>query len=54
VLRTGGAWSPDGSRIVCSAAGGVIVVEVATGDVTRVGAVGEAIWLDDHTLLIEA
>ena len=52
VLTPSGAWSPDGSRIVCSAAGSVIVVEVATGDVTRVGAAGDAIWLDDHTLLI--
>jgi Tol biopolymer transport system component len=48
-----GTWSPDGSRIVCSAAADVRVVDIATGDVTRVGAVGGAIWLDDHTLLVD-
>jgi Tol biopolymer transport system component len=48
-----GTWSPDGSRIVCSAAADVRVVDIATGDVTRVGAVGQAIWLDDHTLLVD-
>jgi Tol biopolymer transport system component len=56
VLRPSGTWSPDGSRIVCSAAGAVIVVDIATGDFTRVGEAGEAgeaIWLDDHTLLVD-
>jgi Tol biopolymer transport system component len=49
-----GTWSPDGSRIVCLAAGDVRVVDIATGDVTRVGAGGSgAIWLDDHTLLVD-
>jgi len=48
-----GTWSPDGSRIVCSAATDVRVVDIATGDVTRVEAVGGAIWLDDHTLLVD-
>jgi Tol biopolymer transport system component len=47
-----GTWSPDGSRIVCSAATDVRVVDIATGDVTRIDAVGGAIWLDDHTLLV--
>ena len=48
-----GSWSPDGSRIVCSAAGDIIVVDIATGEFTRTGAAGEAIWLDDHTLLVD-
>jgi Tol biopolymer transport system component len=48
-----GTWSPEGSRIVCSAAADVIVVDVATGDFTRIGAVGGAIWIDDHTLLVD-
>jgi Tol biopolymer transport system component len=53
VLTPGGTWSPDGSRIVCSAAADVRVVDIASGDLTRVGAVGEAIWLDDHSLLVD-
>lgn len=53
VLTPGGTWSPDGSRIVCSAAADVIVVDIATGGSTRAGAAGEAIWLDDHTLLVD-
>ena len=53
-----GTWSPDGTRIVCSgfdgvSGGGVIVVDVATGNFTRVAKGGVAIWLDDHTLLVE-
>jgi Tol biopolymer transport system component len=49
-----GTWSPDGSRIVCLAAGDVRVVDIVTGDVTRVDAGGSgAIWLDDHTLLVD-
>jgi Tol biopolymer transport system component len=49
-----GTWSPDGSRIVCLAAGDVRVVDIATRDVTRVNAGGSgAIWLDDHTLLVD-
>jgi Tol biopolymer transport system component len=54
-----GTWSPDGTRIVCSgedgvSGGGVIVVDVATGNFTRVGEGKMAIWVDDHTLLVEA
>ena len=52
-----GTWSPDGSRIVCSSYGGrrrILVVDIATGDVTRVAEGSGAIWLDRHTLLIEA
>jgi Tol biopolymer transport system component len=61
-----GTWSPDGSRIVdlacrgveneknCSPPHGVIVVDVATGHASRILALGiGAIWLDDHTLLID-
>jgi Tol biopolymer transport system component len=52
-----GTWSPDGSRIVAAEfdnAGGIIVVDIATGTASRVADGGWAIWLDDHTLLIEA
>lgn len=53
-----GTWSPDGRRIVCSgvdgsSGGGVIVVDVATGDFTRVAEATTAIWLNDHSLLVE-
>jgi Tol biopolymer transport system component len=49
-----GTWSPDGSRIVCSRfSGGIIVVDIATGDATFVAEGSSAIWLDDHTLLID-
>ena len=48
-----GAWSPDGSRIVCSKGSGIIVVDIATGDVSRVAEGSGAIWLDRHTLLVE-
>ena len=61
-----GAWSPDGSRIVdlacrgienaenCTPTNAVIVVDVATGDASQILALGVgAIWLDDHTLLID-
>jgi Tol biopolymer transport system component len=58
VSNPAGTWSPDGTRIVCSgddgvSGGGVIVVDVATGDFTRVAEGKGAIWLDDHTLLVE-
>jgi len=50
-----GTWSPDGTRIVCVDYVGnhILVVDVATGEVTRVAEASEAIWLDDHTLLVE-
>jgi Tol biopolymer transport system component len=59
VSNPAGTWSPDGTRIVCSgedgvSGGGVIVVDVATGNFTRVAEGHFAIWLDDHTLLVEA
>jgi hypothetical protein len=51
-----GTWSPDGSRIVCSNYGGehILVVDIATGEASRVADGSGAIWLDGHTLLIEA
>jgi Tol biopolymer transport system component len=49
-----GTWSPDGSRIVCSNGGGdIVVVDIATGAATEVAEGWNAIWLDDHTLLID-
>jgi hypothetical protein len=50
-----GPWSPDGTRIVY---GGfptfeVFVQDVATGEVTKVTRGGGAVWLDDHTLIVE-
>ena len=48
-----GTWSPDGRRIVCAGDDGVLVVDVATGDASRVAEGRAAIWLDDHTLLVE-
>jgi dipeptidyl aminopeptidase/acylaminoacyl peptidase len=51
-----GTWSPDGSRIVCSDFSGkdIVVVDVASGVASRVAAGSAAIWLDRHTLLVEA
>jgi Tol biopolymer transport system component len=49
-----GTWSPDGSRIVCRGdEGGIIVVDVATGHSSQVAEGNSAIWVDDHTLLVE-
>jgi Tol biopolymer transport system component len=52
-----GMWSPEGSRIVALrsdiAQGGIIVIDVVTGDALQVAEGREAIWLDDHTLLVE-
>jgi Tol biopolymer transport system component len=54
-----GTWSPDGSRIVCRGdgspltEGSVYVVDVATGLGSKVAEGVGAIWLDDHTLLVE-
>jgi Tol biopolymer transport system component len=50
-----GTWSPDGSRIVCQQPNwrnSVVVVDIATGDESPVAQGREAIWLDDHTLLV--
>jgi Tol biopolymer transport system component len=59
VSNPAGTWSPDGTRIVCSgedgnSGGGVIVVNVATGTFNRVAEGRIAVWVDDHTLLVEA
>jgi Tol biopolymer transport system component len=48
-----GTWSPDGSRIVCSEGNSILVVEIATEDVSSVAEGRASIWLDDHTLLVE-
>jgi Tol biopolymer transport system component len=49
-----GTWSPDGSRIVSSTGNSIVVVDVATGGMRSPVAEGRgAIWLDDHTLLVE-
>jgi Tol biopolymer transport system component len=50
-----GTWSPDSSRIVCSdfEDGFVYVVDVETGTASPVVKGIGAIWLDDHTLLVE-
>jgi Tol biopolymer transport system component len=47
-----GTWSADGSRIVCAEASRIIVVDIGTGDASSVAQGREAIWLDDHTLLV--
>lgn len=50
-----GTWSPDGGRIVCSEHGGkhVVVVDITTGEASRVAKGNAAIWLNGHTLLVE-
>jgi Tol biopolymer transport system component len=61
-----GTWSPDGTRIVCRAydfaregiladpaRDSILVVEVATRDASLVAEGSGAIWLDDHTLLVD-
>lgn len=54
VSNPAGTWSPDGSRIVCLGAdGGVVVVDIATGDAFTVAEGRGAIWLDDQRLLVE-
>jgi Tol biopolymer transport system component len=50
-----GTWSPAGHRIVCTDFSGrqVIVLDLDTGEASRVARGSAAIWLDDHTLLVE-
>jgi Tol biopolymer transport system component len=50
-----GTWSPDGSRIVCLGSAGdrIDVLDIATGEATPVARGSGAIWLDEHTLLVE-
>jgi Tol biopolymer transport system component len=56
VSSPAGTWSPDSSRIVCSdfEDGFVYVVDVETGTASPVAKGSGAIWLDNHTLLVEA
>jgi len=55
-----GTWSPDGSRIVThwqrelGTPDRIMVVDVATGDASLVADGKRAIWLNRHTLLVEA
>ena len=56
VTNPAGTWSPDGSRIVTGTGnpgGAIWVIDVATGERAEVARGGMAIWLDDHTLLVE-
>ena len=48
-----GTWSPDGSQIVCWEGNNVIVVDVAAGTVSTIAEGWEAIWFNNHTLLVE-
>jgi Tol biopolymer transport system component len=49
-----GTWSPDGDRIVTGESiDGIAVIDVTTGQVEVVARGNGAIWLDDHTLLVE-
>jgi Tol biopolymer transport system component len=48
-------WSPDGTRIVCMDSGedDVKVVDIESGEASRVAEGRGAVWLDDHSLLVE-
>jgi Tol biopolymer transport system component len=50
-----GTWSPDGRRFVCLgySVNRIIVVDLGSGTASRVAEGRGAIWLDDHTLLVE-
>jgi hypothetical protein len=53
-----GIWSPDGSRIVSMDGGDripsvIVVADVATREATIVARGEAAIWIDDHTVLVE-
>jgi Tol biopolymer transport system component len=50
-----GTWSPRGHRIVCTNFSGmqVFVLDVDTGEASRVAKGSAAIWLNGHTLLVE-
>jgi Tol biopolymer transport system component len=51
-----GTWSPDSSRIVTGTGypnGGIWVIDIATGEKEQAARGRMAIWLDDHTLLVE-
>jgi Tol biopolymer transport system component len=59
VATPAGMWSPDGSRIVAMEKLGasepqiIVVVDVSTETATHVANGETAIWLDNHTLLVE-
>ena len=58
VSSPAGTWSPDGSRIVVMDGGDglpsvIMVVDIATEAATIVANGQAAIWLDDHTLLVD-
>lgn len=53
-----GTWSPDGTRIVCGGSDdkrnrSIVVVDVATGMLSPVAQGNGAIWLNQHTLLVD-
>jgi Tol biopolymer transport system component len=49
-----GTWSPDGHRIACSDdMNSIVVVDVETGNASRVAEGRAAIWLDRQTLLVD-
>jgi Tol biopolymer transport system component len=45
-------WSPDGTRIAYADTGEIFVVDVASGETTKVADGGTAEWLDDDTLIV--
>jgi Tol biopolymer transport system component len=53
MVNPAGTWSPDGTRIASWNGRGIVVVDIATGNVSRVADGTGAIWLDRHTLLVE-
>lgn len=55
VSNPAGTWSPDGSRIVCSDGdgSGIIILNIVTGLASRLAKGRTAIWIDQHTLLVD-
>ena len=56
LLDAGGErWSPDGTRIAYSEfrSRKVLLMDVATGEVTRVASGASPAWIDDNTLIVE-
>ena len=47
-------WSPDGSRIAYADESAVYVVDVESGQITKVADGGAPEWLDAHTLILKA
>jgi Tol biopolymer transport system component len=47
------AWSPDGSRLVYSNGGAVIVVDARSGNGVTLGLGRLPSWHDDHTIVVE-